>query len=115
MALEAFSLLQPSASTGGKVMLETYYTGHAARFNLPYAWFEWLPVLPGPWMYGVVIVLGIASITMALGLFYRASVFLVFLAWGYLYAVESTRTYWRGNGSGGMGDGRKCGRERLFH
>jgi vitamin K-dependent gamma-carboxylase len=94
MALEAFSLLRPSASTSGRVMVETYYTGPDVTFNLPYAWFEWLPFLRGPGMYAVVGVLGIAALMMAAGLFYRISATLVFLAWGYLYAIESTRTYW---------------------
>ena len=94
MALEAFSLLRPSASTSGRVMLETYYTGPDVTFNLPYAWFEWLPFLRGSGMYAVVAVLGIAAIMMAAGFLYRISAALVFLAWGYLYAIESTRTYW---------------------
>jgi vitamin K-dependent gamma-carboxylase len=94
MALEVFSLLRPSASTSGKVMLETYYTGPEVTFNLPYAWFEWLPFLQGKWIYGIVAVLGLAALMMAAGFLYRVSAALVFLAWGYLYAVESTRTYW---------------------
>lgn len=28
------------------------------------------------------------------GLFYRLAALAVFLSWGYLYAIESTRTYW---------------------
>src|SRR5690606_10377996 len=46
MALEAWSLFQSSESTGGEVMLETYYTGEGIRFHLPYGIFEWLPLLP---------------------------------------------------------------------
>ncbi len=38
--------------------------------------------------------MGIASLSMALGYRYRIAAFLVFMSWGYLYAVESTRTYW---------------------
>ena len=94
MALEAVSLLRPSASTNGAVMIETFYTGPEVKFHFPYAWFEWLPVLPNAWIYGVVAVLGLSGITLALGLFYGVSAVLVFLCWGYLYAIESTRTYW---------------------
>jgi vitamin K-dependent gamma-carboxylase len=94
MTLEAIALVRPSASTSGRAMLETYYTGPDVTFNFPYAWFEWLPFLHGKWMYGIVAVLGIAAVTMAAGLFYRVSAALVFLTWGYLYAIESTRTYW---------------------
>lgn len=38
--------------------------------------------------------MAIASVTLALGLLHRTSAIVVFLTWGYLYAVESTRTNW---------------------
>jgi len=44
MMLESWSLLRPSASTNGRVMLETYYTGADVTCHFPYAWFEWLPI-----------------------------------------------------------------------
>jgi vitamin K-dependent gamma-carboxylase len=94
MMLEAWSLLRPSASTNGRVMLETYYTGVDVTCHFPYAWFEWLAVLPKNYFYALVIVLGVAGAFVAAGLFYRLSAALVFLIWGYLYAIESTRTYW---------------------
>src|SRR5689334_16854313 len=62
MALEAFSLLRPSASTAGKVMLETYYTGPDIKFHFPYAWFEWLPWLPRSGMFAVVGLLALGSL-----------------------------------------------------
>jgi hypothetical protein len=92
--LEAWSLLRASASTNGRVMLDTYYTGADVTCHFPYAWFEWLPVLPKSYFYGLVITLGVAAGFMAAGLLYRASAALVFLIWGYLYAIECTRTYW---------------------
>src|SRR5579871_713797 len=46
MTLEAWSLCQPSASTGGAVPLQTFYTGADVRFHFPYAGFHWLPILP---------------------------------------------------------------------
>jgi vitamin K-dependent gamma-carboxylase len=94
MTLEAVSLLRPSASTGGAIMLETFYTGADVKFHFPYPWFEWLPVLPNAWIYAVVVLLGVSGMTLALGLCYRLSAVLVFLSWGYLYAVESVRSYW---------------------
>jgi hypothetical protein len=45
-------------------------------------------------MLALVWVLALAGLTMALGFFYRISAAVVFLVWAYLYAVESTRTYW---------------------
>jgi vitamin K-dependent gamma-carboxylase len=94
MMLEAWSLLRPSASTNGRVMLETYYTGADVTCHFPYAWFEWLPVLPKDFFYGLATMLGVAAAFMAAGFLYRISAALVFLIWGYLYAIECTRTYW---------------------
>lgn len=94
MALEAYSLCRPSESTGGKIPLETYYTGADITFSFPYEGFEWLPLLPAPWIYGLVGILALAGVTLAFGFWYRTSATAVFLSWAYLYAVESTRTYW---------------------
>src|SRR6186713_2809824 len=73
MALEAYSLLRPSQSTSGRVMLDTYYTGSDVTFHFPYAWFEWLPILPAKWIYILVALLGLGGITIALGFCYRVS------------------------------------------
>jgi vitamin K-dependent gamma-carboxylase len=94
MMLEAYSILRPSQVTGGKVPLETYYTGTDVTFNFAYGAFQWLPLLPAPWMHALVWVLGISGLTMALGFCYRLSAVTVFLTWGYFFAIESTRTYW---------------------
>ncbi|MEY4325240.1 MAG: hypothetical protein RIS24_1411 [Verrucomicrobiota bacterium] len=94
MLLEAVSLFLPSESSGGRSHLEVYYAGREVTFHLPYAGFGWLPLLPSPWIQGVGVVLGLGAIGMGLGFRYRASALLTFLAWGYLYVVESTRTYW---------------------
>jgi vitamin K-dependent gamma-carboxylase len=94
MLLEAVSLFLPSESSGGRSHLEVYYAGSEVTFHLPYAGFGWLPLLPSPWIQGVGVLLGLGAIGMGLGFRYRASALLTFLAWGYLYVVESTRTYW---------------------
>src|SRR5262245_60007774 len=96
-ALEAYSLLRPnpSAITAGRSPLETYYTGADITFNFPYAAFDWIPLLPSNFIYAVVALQAVGGILMALGLFYRFSAALVFLTWGYLFVVESTRTYWQ--------------------
>ena len=94
MTLEAFTLLKPSQSSGGAAPLENYYTGSNITFSFQYDGFEWLPLLPPPLILAMVWMLAIAGLTMALGFFYRASAAIVFLTWAYLYAVESTRTYW---------------------
>jgi hypothetical protein len=97
MSLEAFDLLRPNraAISSGLTPLETYYTGADIHFHFPYPAFEWLPLLPAHWIHGLVWIQAIAGIMMAIGFCYRASAVAVFLAWGYLWVVESTRTYWQ--------------------
>ena len=94
MALEAYSLCRPSPSTAGQVPLEVFYTRADVHLTFPYAGFQWLPLLPPHGIYLIVGLMALAGVTMALGLCYRLSAAIVFLTWGYLYAVESTRTYW---------------------
>jgi hypothetical protein len=97
MTLEAISLFLPNPAgiSSGLSALETYYTGADIRFHFPYEGFEWLPLLPSEWIHAMVILQALAGLTMALGLFHRTSTATVFLVWCYLWAVESTRTYWQ--------------------
>jgi uncharacterized membrane protein YphA (DoxX/SURF4 family) len=97
MSLEALALClpNPAAISAGTTPLETYYTGANITFHLPYPAFHWLPLLPPTWIHLLVGVLAVAGLMMAIGLFYRLSAALVFLTWGYLWVVESTRTYWQ--------------------
>ncbi len=94
MALEAYTLCVPSASTFNQVPLTTFYTGADIKFRAPYEAFAWLPMLPPFWIHVFVGLLAVGGICMAIGLFHRLAAAAVFLSWGYLYAVESTRTYW---------------------
>src|SRR5207302_978359 len=41
-----------------------------------------------------VALLAVGGLMLCAGLFYRLAALIVFLSWGYLYAIESTRTYW---------------------
>ena len=97
MSLEAYALCRPNpaAISAGTTPLETYYTGADITFHMPYPLFAWLPLLPPHWIHALVGLLAIAGLTMALGLWYRPSAAIVFLTWGYLWVVESTRTYWQ--------------------
>jgi len=97
MALEAYALCRPNpaAISSGATPLETYYTGSDIKFNFPYEGFEWLPLLPREWIYALVGLQALAGLTMAVGLWHRASTVTVFLTWAYLFLVESTRTYWQ--------------------
>lgn len=92
--LEALTLFRPSQSSGGLAPMQVYYSGSQVQFNLPYPGFDWLPLLPPTGMTAVGWILGVASLFLMIGLWHRVSASVVFLAWGYLYAVESTRTYW---------------------
>jgi hypothetical protein len=94
MALEALSLCRPSASTNGRIPLEVFYTGANVKFHFAYPGFHWLPVLPQHWIEAVVAALAVSGLMVAAGLAYRFATAMVFLSWGYLYAIESTRTYW---------------------
>ncbi len=93
MCLEAYSLVAPSDIIMGRTPLNTYYTGSEIKFNLPYAGFEWLPLLPPQGFDILVGVLAVAGLMMALGLWYRVAAATVFLTFGYFFTVESTRTY----------------------
>ena len=92
--LEAVTHLLPSKTTGGRIPLEVYYTDPAISFHFPYEGFQWLPMLPQTGIYFVLALMAFGGIALALGFYYRAAAVSVFLSWGYLYAVESTRTYW---------------------
>jgi hypothetical protein len=94
MLLESISLFLPSESSGGRSHLEVYYTGSEVTFPLPYEGFAWLPLLPSPGIEGIGVLLGLAAISLTLGYRHRLSATVAFLCWGYLYVVESTRTYW---------------------
>jgi vitamin K-dependent gamma-carboxylase len=97
MALEAWSLFlpNPAAISSGSSPLATYYAGPDIKFHLPYSAFEWLPVLPAGGMYCLAVILAIAGLTTAVGFCYRISAVTLFLAWGYFFTIESTRTYWQ--------------------
>lgn len=94
MLLETWSLCRPSPSANGAVPLVLYYTGRDIRFTLPYDSFGWLPLFPPAAIHAIVAAMAIGSLGLLLGILARTSGAVVFLAWGYLYAVESTRTYW---------------------
>jgi uncharacterized membrane protein YphA (DoxX/SURF4 family) len=94
MALEAYWLCHPAADTAGAIPLKVFYTSPEIHFHFPYPGFQWLPVLSSHGMQFVVGLLAVGGVLLALGFLYRLSALMVFLAWGYLYALESTRTYW---------------------
>lgn len=95
MALEAWVLCLPSASFNGKIPLQIFYTGADVKFHFIYPGFHWLPVFSSHGFEVVVALQAISGVLLALGLASRLSSLVLFLCWGYLFAIESTRTYWQ--------------------
>ena len=61
------------------------------RFHFSYWGFDWVKPLPGDGMYLYFYVLGILAVLIALGLFYRVSATLFFLAFTYMFLLEKAR------------------------
>ncbi|MFM8359176.1 MAG: HTTM domain-containing protein, partial [Verrucomicrobiota bacterium] len=95
LALEAWGMTRPTGMVSGQTQLETYFTGPDVTFHFAYPVFAWLPWLSPRGFEAVLWLLGATGIGMALGLWYRVSAVLALVCWGYLFAVESTRTYWQ--------------------
>ncbi|MFP2963789.1 HTTM domain-containing protein [Myxococcus sp. 1LA] len=58
------------------------------RFHFTYWGFSWVPALPAPWMHGVFAALAVLGLCMAVGLFYRVTVALLFVAITYVQLVD---------------------------
>lgn len=97
MMLEAYSLCVPdrAAISSGLSPLENYYTGSHIVLHFPFTAFSWVPMLGRSAVHGIVGAMAVGGLLVSLGLFYRFGAVVQFLSWGYLFAVESTRTYWQ--------------------
>jgi hypothetical protein len=60
------------------------------EFHFQYEWFWWLRPLPEEAMYLLFGILGISSILIAAGLFYRLATTLFFLGYTYIFLLERT-------------------------
>ena len=60
------------------------------EFHFQYEWFWWLVPLPEDFMYLLFVILGILSILITLGLFYRLASTLFFLGYTYIFLLERT-------------------------
>ena len=60
------------------------------EFHFQYEWFWWLVPLPEDFMYLLFVILGIFSILITLGLFYRLASTLFFLGYTYIFLLERT-------------------------
>ena len=68
--------------------VDVLFTG--PRFHFTYWGFGWVPALPAPWMHAVFALLAVLGLCMAAGLFYRATVGLLFVAFTYVQLVDVT-------------------------
>lgn len=68
--------------------IELFYT--EPRFHFHYWGLAWLEPLPWPWMHVLFVVLGVASLLIALGLFYRAATIVFVLVFQYLHLLDVT-------------------------
>ncbi|MFP2910502.1 HTTM domain-containing protein [Pyxidicoccus sp. 3LFB2] len=66
--------------------VDTLFTG--PRFHFTYWGFSWVPALPAPWMHAVFAALAVLGLCMAVGLFYRAVVVVLFVAFTYVQLVD---------------------------
>src|SRR5947208_1205459 len=80
MALEAWSLCRPSASSNGEIPLKVFYTGPNVKFHFAYPGFHWLPVLPNHWIEITVGILAVSGLMLSAGLLYRLAAVMVFLS-----------------------------------
>ena len=58
------------------------------QFHFQYQWFQWIGPLPADGMYYVFGGLGILSLMIALGLYYRTASILFFLGYSYVFLIE---------------------------
>lgn len=72
------------------------FTGRVAelfvdtKFNFPFIGFEWLSFLHGQWMHGYYAVMGLLSLCVAFGFYYRLSAVLLAILWLGTYLAEKT-------------------------
>jgi hypothetical protein len=94
MVFEAVGIFIPSLSSSTHVPFDVYFNSSSSKVHFPYPGFDWLPFFTPMTMKYLIALMGISALCVCVGLFYRWTSLLLFLTWFYLYAVESTRTYW---------------------
>jgi hypothetical protein len=68
--------------------IDEYYI--LPKWTFPYLYFEWLRPWPGNGMYVHFAVLFVAALLVALGLFYRLAIVVVFLSYTYVFLLEKS-------------------------
>ncbi|HYH98485.1 HTTM domain-containing protein [Hyalangium sp.] len=60
------------------------------KFHFSYWGFGWLPALSAPWIHAVFAALGVLGLCVALGLYYRVAIALLFITFTYVQLVDVT-------------------------
>lgn len=61
------------------------------EFNFKYEWFQWVEPLSADGMIFLFMILGLLSLFVTIGLFYRVSIFLLFILFTYTFLLEQAR------------------------
>ena len=88
LALEAFSLLKPRPQGS---WLWAFYTGSHVRWRVPYAFLEGLPVWPEPLMSLQVLLMGLAGVALALGVWSRLAATIGLAGWAHICLLEEAQ------------------------
>jgi hypothetical protein len=59
-------------------------------FRFTYWGFDWVPRLPGPWLHALFVALAVLGLCVALGLFYRVAIALLFVTFTYVQLLDVT-------------------------
>jgi len=60
------------------------------KWSFPYLFLEWVRPWPGDWMYVHFAVMGVAGLCVALGLFYRPAIIVLWLLYTYKFLLEAS-------------------------
>ncbi|MEM8733933.1 MAG: HTTM domain-containing protein [Planctomycetota bacterium] len=67
------------------------YLYDSTAFNFTYPGFAWVQPLPEPWWTGVFVMMGLAALGVAVGLFFRVSAAVLFLTYSYIFLSEAAK------------------------
>ena len=86
MVWEAYDFLTPLV--GDNRITKYFYNVH---WNVPHAFTTWLHPWLEPWMHIQTVVMGLAAICLAVGLYSRLSALVVFLTWTHLFLLDAAQ------------------------
>lgn len=87
-AFQAFEFLLPRGEGSLRITNVEKHFGYPS-LHFKYWGLGWLESLPGDWMYALFVVLLIASVGIAIGLFYRVCVVAFFVGWSFMFFSDT--------------------------